>query len=777
MVYFLVNKKEVKNMKTLQKALFLLIFFIIALKPMVLTAQTQVLLTENERDYLNTYGAITLCVDPDWYPFEEITSEGTYRGISRDLISIIEERLDISFTLIKTASWSETVEKYENKECDVVSFLNQTIEREIYLNFTDTYFSDQNVLITRNETPYIADLSQVTSAKIALPLHTSVSYFITQNYPNLEIVAVETEKEAFQKVENGEADMTIRSMIISAYTIRNEGLFNLRINGQIPEEYNNDLKMGVKKEAVLLRDILNKTIATITPLDRQEVLNRHVYIVVEGPTNYEMVGRIFLLSVFVIGLVLFWAHKLKRLNINRELLLNNIPTQIWYFIDEQTYGMVNQAYASFLGMKLNDIMFQSLQEVQGNRMAEFFIEKNKWIFKHKERLQYEAEIERNDGFIRTLSILQTPILNKNQEVEYIVCSAEDITDQKIQKQQVEYLTIHDQLTGLKNRRYFDDLVQNIQIVDVFPLSFLMLDLNGLKLINDAFGHLQGDKAIIMVADAIKHHIRAEDIAIRLSGDEFVIFFFQTSKQDALSIGRNIQEEIDNKKKMPFKLSVSWGLGTTESQEDSVFDVYKRAESYMYKRKLHESSTMHNTTIDVILETLFDRSVLEQLHAESVKRISVLFGEKLGLNMFELKELEIASFMHDIGKASLDVGLLHKDAKLDRNELEDVRKHAEVGYRILNSTNIHSTIARYILSHHERFDGTGYPKGLRGEEIPLISRIIHLVESYDHMTRNLPYKNAFSKEEAIQELIMQKNKQFDGKLVDIFIELIETGKLK
>lgn len=134
-------------------------------------------------------------------------------------------------------------------------------------------------------------------------------------------------------------------------------------------------------------------------------------------------------------------------------------------------------------------------------------------------------------------------------------------------------------------------------------------------------------------------------------------------------------------------------------------------------------------------------------------------------------------MHDIGKASIDLGLLHKETPLDKNEREELQKHAEIGYRILNSTNIHSQIAWYILSHHERFDGTGYPKGLRGEEIPLISRIIHLVESYDHLTRNLPYKQALQKEAVIQELRNQKNKQFDGKLVDKFIQSIVEEELR
>lgn len=244
------------------------------------------------------------------------------------MITLLEERLDISFTLLPTSSWNETVEKYEAGACDVVSLLNQTLERESYLLFTDTYFSDSNVLITRNSYPYIADLREVTQGTVALLENTSVAYYITQHYPNLEVIFVDSEKEAFQMVENGQADITIRSLIISAYTIRSEGLFNLRINGQIPEAYNNNLKMGVKKDAVLLRDILNKGIQTITTEDRQTILNRHVYIVIQSPRDYETIGRIFIFSLFVIGFVIFWAHRLKRLNINRDLLLNNIPTQI-----------------------------------------------------------------------------------------------------------------------------------------------------------------------------------------------------------------------------------------------------------------------------------------------------------------------------------------------------------------------------------------------------------------------------------------------------------------
>lgn len=734
------------------------------------------LLTQTQREYLSGLGEITMCVDPDWVPFEQITPLGEFVGIAADLVSLVAERLDITFTLLPTLHWDETVQKYENNECHIVPFLNQTPEREEHLLFTEPIFTDANVLITRNEYHYVTDLANISSATIALPSNTSVGQIIAQHYPNLTIIPTLTEKEAFQMVENNEADMTIRSRIIAAYTIRQEGLFNLRINGQLPAQFDNHFRIGVTIAEPKLRDILDIGVLSITNQDKEEIINRHVYIVIEQPLDLEMIGRIFFVVVLILGFILYWNRRLSKLSLDRERLLDNIPTQIWYFTNENTYGAVNQAYANFLGMKIQDIMFQTLEEVHSRNVANIFLEKNKIIFQEKEKLEYEVSLERADGHVRLLYVFQTPILNKKKEVDYIVCSAEDITEEKRQEEQVAFLTIHDQLTGLKNRRFFDDLMQKTNVEDVFPISFMMLDLNGLKLINDAFGHLEGDKAILQVASAIMAHKRAEDIAIRLSGDEFIVFFMKTDKKIAQNIGQHIQQTLEAQKETPFKISVSWGVGMTESKEDSILDIFKRAEDAMYKRKLLESSSMHNATIQVIMDALFDKSVIEQLHAESVKRISLLFGNILQLTSTQLKELELAAYMHDIGKTSLDVKLLHKEQPITENEIEILHKHPVIGYRILSSTNMHTNIARFILSHHEHFDGSGYPKGLQAEEIPLEARIIAIVEAYDMMSRTLPYRKALSKKEIINDLTKQKNKQFDGRLVDIFIEGIVKKEL-
>jgi len=282
-------------------------------RPALCQSNATVALTPAERAYLSQHPVVPLCVDPDWVPFERINEAGEHDGISADLLALVAKRTGLRFELLRTKDWKQSLHAAETGQCKVLSFLNTTREREQWLRFTEPLLSDPNVLITREEHPYIADLAGLTGQSIVLPKGTSVEERVRRDYPNLTVLTTETEPETMNMVSGRKADLTLRSLIVAAYTIRKEGLFNLKIAGQVPE-YANKLRVGVVRSEPLLRDILDKGVRTITPQEREQIINRHVTINVQMGTDYALLFKLLGALLAVAGIGLFWTLRLRRLN-------------------------------------------------------------------------------------------------------------------------------------------------------------------------------------------------------------------------------------------------------------------------------------------------------------------------------------------------------------------------------------------------------------------------------------------------------------------------------
>ena len=303
-------------------------------------------LTEAETNYLAQLGTITVCPDPDWIPFEHVDESGNFTGIAADLLKVLETRLGLEFTYVFPVDWNDALARSKNGEVHILPFLNKTPDREKWLTFTDPLLVDPSVFITHHEHPFISDPKRLTDKIMILPDGTSIAELVKRDFPHLTIISVPTENEVFQALEHRSADLTLRSLIISAYTIRKEGLFNLKIAGQAHETYTNHLRMGVLKGHEMLRDILNRGIASISQRERDEIINRHINITVVNPIDYGPLAYVTFLFAALIAVSLFWNYKLnntyRALNESersKSVLLANLPGIAYRCHDDEQWTM------------------------------------------------------------------------------------------------------------------------------------------------------------------------------------------------------------------------------------------------------------------------------------------------------------------------------------------------------------------------------------------------------------------------------------------------------
>jgi len=228
--------------------------------------------------------------------------------------------------------------------------------------------------------------------------------------------------------------------------------------------------------------------------------------------------------------------------------------------------------------------------------------------------------------------------------------------------------------------------------------------------------------------------------------------------------------------MNIELSASFGFATKENDTQITSDILAKAENHMYQNKIYEHLGVRSDTVDIIMNTLFAKSNRESLHSKRVSKICQAIATKMKLSEDYINRIKIAGLLHDIGKIGVIEQILNKNTALSNNEKKEIQKHPEIGWRILYATNEFSELAEFILEHHERWDGKGYPKGLKGEEISLEARIISVADAFDAMTSVRSYKNKKTKEEAIEELKKCSGTQFDPKIVNIFINhVLKTNR--
>ncbi len=476
---------------------------------------------------------------------------------------------------------------------------------------------------------------------------------------------------------------------------------------------------------------------------------------------------------------------LKESERSKSVLLSNLPGMAYrcafdsdwtmQFVSTGCFDLTGYLPEELIGNKVltfNDIICPEYRETIWNESVEHFARNS--------NNRYEYEIMTSSGERKWVLDINQGVHDDSGTIIALEGIIVDVTNTKLQFLQIQYLSNHDQLTGIHNRQFYDTAKKNLDTAEHLPLSVFFVDINGLKLINDAFGYDVGDRIIQSTAAVLKANMRPEEVLARIGGDEFGVLLPHTDPQ---ACEKRMQELKDvftirnaNEKDRAMVINLSIGFSTKSDSSVEFVQVEKDAEANMARRKLFDQKSHHNAVLSSIMATLFERSFETKEHAERIGSFCAIIGQKLLLHQDDIDRLRLFAMLHDIGKIGISDQILNKPSSLTDEELTVMRTHPEIGYRIAMASPDLAPIADLILTHHERWDGKGYPNQIAGEKIPLLSRILAVADAYDAMTEDRVYRKALPREQAIEEIRKNAGAQFDPQIAAVFLDILERENL-
>jgi len=435
--------------------------------------------------------------------------------------------------------------------------------------------------------------------------------------------------------------------------------------------------------------------------------------------------------------------------------------------------MANDAICAMTGYSREELIGMRICDLEaGADFGEMRARRDRVLSSGAER--FESRIRRKDGSVFDVEVSLSYIISSELTCAFL----RDITQRKRSESHIRYLSYHDALTGLYNRAFYEKECARLEAEGVFPVTVVMGDINGLKLTNDVFGHAQGDGLLKAIAAIIARHARPEDIVSRIGGDEFCVLMPGAGQEEARALCERVWEGCERETIRlddgnALRLSVSMGCATRLGADQTFNSVFKQAEDAMYKQKLLERKSMHSSLIASIRTTMYEKSRETREHADRLARMAGRLVREMGLDESQVPDMELLCALHDLGKIGIPEQILDKPGPLTGDEWVEMRKHPEIGYRIAQASPELVSVAEGILCHHERWDGRGYPQGLKGADIPLLARILSVVDSFDAMTSDRAYRMAISREAALVEVEACAGGQFDPAICEAFVRMMRA----
>jgi diguanylate cyclase (GGDEF)-like protein len=389
-------------------------------------------------------------------------------------------------------------------------------------------------------------------------------------------------------------------------------------------------------------------------------------------------------------------------------------------------------------------------------------------------------LDRAQSHLEKLEENEVSLKKANHELENILkelTTVEEALDYSEEK--LYYLSYHDQLTGLYNRSFFEAKLRQLGNKPEYPVTIISADIDGLKLINDTMGQNAGNELIRQAAKIISEALDGSGILARVGGDEFSVILPLTGRDDGERIVRQIRYQVSlyNQENSNLPLSLSVGVATSEDKSTSLKKLFKNADDLMFRAKLYHSASGRNGIVQSLLAALSERDYFSEGYNRYLEKLCLRVGEKAGLSSHQLTDLALLAQVHDLGKVGIPDHILYKKGSFTEEELEIMKQHPEKGFRIASSASDLAGVANLILKHHENWDGSGYPLGLKEINIPIECRILAVVDAYEAMTGSRSYHRAINSDEALEEINKSSGTIFDPEIVRLFNLVINEPERK
>lgn len=453
-------------------------------------------------------------------------------------------------------------------------------------------------------------------------------------------------------------------------------------------------------------------------------------------------------------------------------IIDNIPEIIFYKDNNLKYRKINKHCKKFYTERgIEDIIGKNDLELPlDEEFTKVCNEHDKIVLEKKETLYIEEKAQEIDNDEYTIfQTIKTPVLDEKGKVLGLVGVVRDITEQRRKEENLKYLSYTDALTGIYNRTYFDKILQDFKDKE-YPLGIIIGDLDGLKIVNDTLGHLEGDKLIKSISEILVKSCIGESLVFRWGGDEFITLIPNATENDCKNYIKRVTSLCRDYSQGDLNLSISLGYSLLK-KGNNIDKVIINAEEKLYKQKMINGTSIRGSILSTLQKTLELKNLETQEHTDRVAKYCEEIGKEMNLDEETIEDLNLAGKLHDIGKIGIPENILLKKDELNDEEYEIIKTHSEKGYRLAMLLPELNHIAEGILAHHEKWDGSGYPLGLSKKKIPLIARIVAFADSFDSMTNDRPYKKGMKSEEAIKELKKLSGIQFDPKVVEAFSNIV------
>lgn len=484
-----------------------------------------------------------------------------------------------------------------------------------------------------------------------------------------------------------------------------------------------------------------------------------------------------LVGLFItFDLLVIYFHKVREDLSKKEerfrLLAENAQDFIYRYqlIPDLKFDYVSPAAASLTGYTPEEFYNEpDLYVKLGHPEAEQFMPKDQYV----DSSSFIINLARKDGKGIWVEMHNTIIYDKFGKPVAVEGIARDVTERIRAEEQLRYLSMHDQLTGIYNRTFFQQEIRRLENFKYESIGIIVCDVDGLKLVNDTMGHDKGDLLLIAAARAIEKPFRKGEVAARIGGDEFAILLPNCNSELITGVIGEIRTEVngynETNNDLPLSMSVGFSIGKGMTKE--IMEIFKEADNNMYREKLTHGQSARSAIVHTLTKTLEARDFITEGHAERLMDLVSNMGEAIGLSAREIADLRLLAQFHDLGKVGIPDRILFKNGQLTPEEISEMQRHSEIGYRIALSSPDLASIADWILKHHEWWNGGGYPFAIKGDDIPLQCRILGIADAFDAMTNSRPYRKSMAKTEALAELQRCSGTQFDPRLVSIFLQIV------